>query len=354
MSQRAIPRLLLLERVPQRVAVITALASVALAVGAAILAFPLWAIAGLALLPLVPVCCVEAVWKQEHYGIYALFGVLTILQLGHMTEHTVQMFQLLATHGDLKASRGVFGQLDLEAVHFFWNLIILLGTCLLLCRLGPGNRWLWVAFFAASFHMVEHFYLYWTYLTDFAFYRAGGVNGILAQGGMIGSPLARPYLHFVYNALEVTPFVLAFWDQTRTVVDRYLARASPRLTSMELAAATAQLTPVRVKPGEVIVWEGEPADRFYIIGKGAVDVLRAEPGGNRVVARLSAGQFFGAAGLLADDGRRSATVRARVPTELLSLDRAAFNRLFGAGRARAELEAVLADRKDALRTPIVP
>ncbi len=41
---------------------------------------------------------------------------------------------------------------------------------------------------------------------------------------MIGSPLARPYLHFVYNVLEVTPFVLAFWDQTNLVNREYLAR----------------------------------------------------------------------------------------------------------------------------------
>ncbi len=160
MIRVSIPRMLQLERVPRRVALITAAASVALAMGAAALAFPLWAIAALALLPLIPACCVEALWKYEHYGLYAIFGVLTVLQLGHMSEHTVQMFQLLATHGNLKASRGVFGQLDMEAVHFFWNLLVWLGTCLLLYRFGPRNRWLWISFFAASFHMVEHVYLY--------------------------------------------------------------------------------------------------------------------------------------------------------------------------------------------------
>jgi hypothetical protein len=37
----------------------------------------------------------------------------------------------------------------------------------------------------------------------------------MGYDGVIGSPLARPYLHFAYNFLVVLPMVLAFWDETR-------------------------------------------------------------------------------------------------------------------------------------------
>ena len=44
----------------------------------------------------------------------------------------------------------------------------------------------------------------------------------MGNGGLIGSPVARPYLHFAYNFLVVVPMVLAFLDQTTTIVDRSL------------------------------------------------------------------------------------------------------------------------------------
>jgi len=97
-------------------------------------------------------------------------------------------------------------------VHFFWNVLILLGTAFLLTRFGRGNPWLWVSFFVASFHGVEHFYLYWLSLTDHQGYVLGASAGILAKGGLVATPLARPYLHLVYNYVEIVPFLLAFWD----------------------------------------------------------------------------------------------------------------------------------------------
>jgi hypothetical protein len=37
----------------------------------------------------------------------------------------------------------------------------------------------------------------------------------MGYDGVIGSPLARPYLHFTYNFLVILPMVLAFWDETK-------------------------------------------------------------------------------------------------------------------------------------------
>jgi hypothetical protein len=217
-----------LERVPLRVVAITGAASLTLIVASAMQGYPLWVIALMGLVPWLPVVVLEAAWKYEHYGLWAIFGVIVLLQIGHMGEHTVQVTQLLLFNGQLGQSHGVFGQLDFETVHFFWDSVIWLSLCGLLTRLGRGNRWLWVAFVAASLHEIEHLYLYWMYLTHLGFYNHGGFEGIMGNGGLIGSPLARPYLHFIYNFCVVTPMVLAFWDQSKHVEDR---RRSPRGTA---------------------------------------------------------------------------------------------------------------------------
>lgn len=219
-----IPAALLPRVVGLRTFCVTALASSAVVFGSALLGLPLWAIGLMALLPWIPLYVFEASWQYRHYGAFALFGTLVLLQLGHLSEHVVQNLQLLLTHGKLAASRGVFGQLDVEAVHFYWNIGIWLGTGALLYRYGFRNVWLTVAFVAASLHSVEHIYLYWLYVTHSSAYLMGGWNGILGQGGLVGSPLARPYLHLVYNVIEVTPFVLAFYDQSRLIYDRAAAR----------------------------------------------------------------------------------------------------------------------------------
>jgi hypothetical protein len=49
------------------------------------------------------------------------------------------------------------------------------------------------------------------------FYAEGGLAGILGKGGVIGSPLARPYLHFTYNLFVTVPMVLALWRESRRV-----------------------------------------------------------------------------------------------------------------------------------------
>ena len=75
-------------------------------------------------------------------------------------EHTVQITQLMFRDGQLAQSHGVFGQLGFETVDFVWDSAIWLSLCLLLRPFAAGNRWLWVAFAAASLHEVEHVYLY--------------------------------------------------------------------------------------------------------------------------------------------------------------------------------------------------
>jgi hypothetical protein len=234
-SRRPTP--LRLERVPLRVAWITAAASLTLLLAGALQGYAMWVWVGMGLLPWVPLVAFEAVWKYEHYGLWAVFGVATLLQIGHIGEHTVQVTQLMLYHGQLAQSHGIFGQLDFETVHFFWDSAVWLCLCLLLPRFSRGNRWLWVAFAAASVHEVEHLYLFYVYKTDPTFYVNGGLAGIMGYDGVIGSPLARPYLHFAYNFLVVVPMVLAFWDQSKQVHARPRSRHGRDALGISRAAA---------------------------------------------------------------------------------------------------------------------
>jgi sulfate-transporting ATPase len=103
----------------------------------------------------------------------------------------------------------------------------------------------------------------------------------------------------------------------------------------QLAVVTRQLEPRTYTPGAPIIHQGEPADQFYIITKGQVEVLLHHPDGQAiVVTTLGAGQYFGEIGLLRG-GARTATVRAAGETsvDVVALDRAEFSRLLAESEA---------------------
>lgn len=78
-----------------------------------------------------------------------------------------------------------------------------------------------------------------------------------------------------------------------------------------------------VKPGEVVVREGEDGDRFYVVLAGMLAVSQAERGHRSV---LRPGDAFGEVALLVGV-RRTATVKAMTPATVASCDREAFDEL---------------------------
>jgi hypothetical protein len=177
--------------------------------------FPLGWFAFLA--PWIPIVVIEAKWKYARDALFACFGLLAILQILHMVEHSVQVGQLLATNGALRDSHGIFGQLDFELVHFLTDTTLWISLGLLVIIFKGRNTWLLVAFAAASFHEIEHFYLFWINKVDNTFYLSGGAAGIMGHYGLIGSPLDRPYLHYTYNFIVTVPLLIAVWDEARRV-----------------------------------------------------------------------------------------------------------------------------------------
>ena len=213
------PRPMGWQAVPRRVVLTAAGVSAGFAFAAIVSGHGLWFIGLSALMPWAPLLVFEAAWKHDVYGAYAIFLAVVFFQTLHMGEHTVQVLQMLMTRGDLAHSHGVFGQLDFETVHFVADTMVWITLGVFLVVFRGQNKWLWVAFAAASLHQIEHFYLFWMYMADRATYAAGGFAGIMGSGGVIGSPLGRPYLHFSYNVIVIVPMLLALWDQARTLED---------------------------------------------------------------------------------------------------------------------------------------
>ena len=214
-----IPLPLRVERTPRWAVAVGALVSAGVLTGTRFLGLPTWEQVTCALVPLLPLFVFEEVWKYRHYGFYAVFLGLAALQVGHLGEHTVQVAQLLMYHGDLSRSHGVFGALDFETVHFVWDTLIWVAGAVLISRFRH-NAWLWISWIVASVHQVEHSYLFWIYKADPLFWARGGIAGIFGRGGVVGSPLARPYLHFLYNFVVVGAMLVALWDETGRVRDR--------------------------------------------------------------------------------------------------------------------------------------
>ncbi len=128
------------------------------------------------------------------------------------------------------------------------------------------------------------------------------------------------------------------------IIEQYLAQVFPALTEEELVQVTHQLNPDIYPPGAVIVQEGAPADRFYIIVKGQVEVLIRQPSGTPVVVTtLEKGQYFGEIELL-QGGQNLATIRAALdgPVEVATLARETFTRLVGESAAVREQVAQMA------------
>ena len=78
-----------------------------------------------------------------------------------------------------------------------------------------------------------------------------------------------------------------------------------------------------VQPGTVLVQEGEPGERFYVLLSGLAGVSQADLGERRV---LRAGEFFGEVALTMNVPR-TATVTAMTPCVVASCDRDTFDEL---------------------------
>jgi uncharacterized protein YhbP (UPF0306 family) len=94
------------------------------------------------------------------------------------------------------------------------------------------------------------------------------------------------------------------------------------LPLQSVSSLTGELQILDFPEGEVIARAGGPADKFFIVVDGEVEVGREGVGGD-APASLGPGQFFGELAILRDRPR-TATLTARKPTRLLAMERDTF------------------------------
>ncbi|MFL5913981.1 MAG: hypothetical protein ACJ768_25885 [Gaiellaceae bacterium] len=179
-----------------------------------------------ALLPLWALIFPIVYWMNRVYGAWlAFFAVVALPQLGHFGEHTAQMIQIHVQGAAPPAAHGAVGQLDIEWVHFLWNLWVLIGAGILMMHYRR-NPWLWATAVIGAWHLAEHVAIM------IAYWNTGkpGDPGLLAKGGDIGGGLniIRPDLHFIYNLAMTVPLMAAFIWQLRRTGDEESARATSR------------------------------------------------------------------------------------------------------------------------------
>jgi len=128
-------------------------------------------------------------------------------------------------------------------------------------------------------------------------------------------------------------------------------KGSKRQLSQEDLAKVAKRVQRRHYPaGAAIVKQGDvPADRFFVITEGEVEILRERPdGADLSVATLGENEYFGEIGILTG-GPRVATVRALTAVTLLAFEAGAFRELLARSEpGRKEFDKVVRQRLEEL------
>jgi CRP-like cAMP-binding protein len=94
------------------------------------------------------------------------------------------------------------------------------------------------------------------------------------------------------------------------------------ISKRDLAAVAQQTDEIDVPAGKVLAQEGDIGQEFFVIDSGAAEVTRR----GEHVADLGPGDFFGEMALLEAE-RRTATVTASSPMELIVMTRSSFRAL---------------------------
>jgi MFS family permease len=138
------------------------------------------------------------------------------------------------------------------------------------------------------------------------------------RGGILAAGLLLPVAVILLTArIRAVDRAVQLLEQEVTLLQS-LDLFAP-LTSHTLEGIATRLTRVAATPGVVLMREGDPGDRFYIVADGELELSR----NGRAMAKLGPGSYFGEVALLKNHPR-TATVTASTAATLLALDRVDF------------------------------
>lgn len=134
---------------------------------------------------------------------------------------------------------------------------------------------------------------------------------------------------------------------TRIATERQLLQMfGSGLKASDLEEVLDDAEIMTVKAGQPIITEGEEGNDIYVIRSGSMIVEKTVGGKPVFLSYLPAGSYVGEMTLIAG-GRRTATVRAAIKSEVIKLRGAAFGRLLDANpRLRQSTQQLMASRQD--------
>lgn len=127
---------------------------------------------------------------------------------------------------------------------------------------------------------------------------------------------SRPYREIFWQTFDPRFLGLLLWATVQELTTG--GRAEGRRKHMEEGVLGREYA-----DGEVICRQGEEGDRMFMVEAGRAEVVHEEEGLEAVVGELGAGDIFGEMAIF-ERQPRSATVRAKGPARILTLDKRDF------------------------------
>ena len=135
-------------------------------------------------------------------------------------------------------------------------------------------------------------------------------------------PSLSPGATMSLSFYRITPTEIQFIDnrRSRSLSSPGVFGGLPTQTAKTISASLQVLD---AEPDTVVARQGGPADKFFIVVEGELEVTREEAGSTETVSTLGPGDLFGEMAILFDKPRGT-SARATKPSKLLVLDGATF------------------------------
>jgi sigma-B regulation protein RsbU (phosphoserine phosphatase) len=96
----------------------------------------------------------------------------------------------------------------------------------------------------------------------------------------------------------------------------------------EMARIVTSLPMATYEPGAYLFRDGDPGENLYVVRDGALEVVLAAESPDEMLLRVvGPGEYVGEMGLILEDGKRTATVRAKTKSRTWVMSRARFNEM---------------------------